>query len=444
MASNFDAKMAELKQAQADLEVIHRQLKAAQKNIVDKNDLGAKTGIQELWDEAARLEKHIDYLKGQVGEASGPAGSDSSAFVFTTMVQTEPDPKKPDVVQQPSLPPTEVYNTPQPEQAPAGGGPSWVRIGVAIALGLTLLLGGWVGLNFLGGAQPTMSAAASPSGSPATSPGRPSPVVTATVRVTASPSPAPSPSAPTEVENISDFLADIGASVAVRDQLASITAADGVSDWNEPDPAINPGEVDIVSALTFEANLGSGFLAQFGGCEVDVVCGASASGQPGAKMGEIGEYYVYVSQVRSAPDDAPIKDLGYFEMGVVTFDTTPAGGGSPEAFDFGADNFLTGSNTAYSLRFNPSEGGLTNVLLRLVHGESDQFFHGEDSTAFAVVSGPVVAVFIPEVEWDGATMFRLFSYYGTAGAASVTDTVPDMSDPMTIYNPESTTVIDLP
>jgi len=149
-------------------------------------------------------------------------------------------------------------------------------------------------------------------------------------------------------------------------------------------------------------------------------------------------------QVREDLDLAPPPDLGYFEMGVVNYDLTPAGGGAAEPFDFGPTNFLTGANSAWSLRFFPDEGTLGNLLLRLVHGADDQFFHGEDSTAFALIRGPVVAVFIPEEEWDGTADFRLFSYYQTTAPAAVSDTSPAMADPMTLYVPEEFPNVALP
>ena len=243
---------------------------------------------------------------------------------------------------------------------------------------------------------------------------------------------------------IDDFLNSVGVDETVRSELAALTVPDELADWNEGQSGLDPAEVDIVASVTFEASLGPGFLAQFPACGEGLICASDAASEPGTSIGPPGDYYVYLMQARGPIIGVPASDLSYYELGVVNFDLTPGGGGDPEPLDFGPNNFLTGSNTAYSVRFFVVEGEHTSLMVRLAHGDSDDFFHSEDSSAFAVARGGVVAVFIPEEEWSGAAEYRLFTYYQTQAGAAVTDTVPDMTDPMTPYDPTTTTNIALP
>jgi hypothetical protein len=312
-----------------------------------------------------------------------------------------------------------------------------------VILGL-VALGLATGYVLFGGAPVATNgpiAAASPTTVPTTSQSpSPSPSPTRVAVVTASPSPL----VPTEVTTIDEFLQSVGVEETLRTQLAALTTSDETSDWNEQDAVLDPAEVDIVSALTFEAVLGPGFLGQFPPCAEGLICASDATGVPGTIIGAPGEYYVYLMQSRGPILGVPTKDTGYFEMGVVNFDFTPAGGGDPVAFDRGPRNFLTGSNTAYSLRWALPAEEFSGAMFRLVHGEDDAFFHGEDSTAFGVVRGNVVAVFVPETEWDGAADFRLYSYYQSETAGAVSDTAPNMTEPMTLYDPATVMTVDLP
>jgi hypothetical protein len=114
-SGSLDAKLAELKQAEADLAVIQRQIDIARKNVDEGANFLADTDLLGLASTANMLRWKVWTLRAQIGIAT-PAGdlfqglppSDPTFVAATTILSDSADRES---IAQPSLPPTEVFNT---------------------------------------------------------------------------------------------------------------------------------------------------------------------------------------------------------------------------------------------------------------------------------------------------------------------------------------------
>jgi hypothetical protein len=322
-------------------------------------------------------------------------------------------------------------STTTPDEPRTGGGPPWLIIGGLILLGLAVAIGGGIGFNLFGGntALPT----ATPSEDPCFSdpqfcqPESPTPSPTqdpCSIDPAICQPESPTPPVPT-------LLTPEEVLTALELAYGPNFMADPAHDWSEPDAALDPPLADI-----FRAGAGMVTLTKPIGCNTYIVAHVvECSGTIGTPNAT---YDVSLFQL-----GAPIAGTegAFLEVGVAAFDQTPPGGGSPEPLNSGDLSFLTGANTFYSLRFPaPSLG--TPVLIRLVHSAGEPFLHEEETTAFAIVRDDLLALFVPVSEWDGVADYRQYTYFqDQPSGASVSDTAPAMTEPMTLFDPANSYTI---
>jgi hypothetical protein len=315
--------------------------------------------------------------------------------------------------------------------------PPYLAIAGGLLLAVVVAIVGFIALNSRGGQTATATPTPTPAGStaPTTTAGQQAtPTPTPTTQAGATPSPAPTSTTPAEVTSIDDYFSLLGVDDQGRTELVAATATDPPGDWVEPDPQLDPAQADIVAVIQFEIALGPGAIAKL------PACGGLCAG--GAAPPKPGEYYGYAIQARGPVAGA---ENAFLELGIAFLDKSPTGGGKAEALDQGPNSFLTGTNAAYSARFAAPSSGFEPVLFRLSHTAGRPFLDQDDSTAFALVRGNVIGVFVPEEEFSGVMATRLYAYFQqTQPLFAVSDTWPDMTSPMSPYNPATTVRIVAP
>jgi hypothetical protein len=323
-----------------------------------------------------------------------------------------------------------IFVPPVTSRSAPGPSRTVIIIGTIVAIiGGTLL-----GIGFLGGTGPTVTptpsrvAAATPTAAGVVTPqptaqvSTPAPPTTPTSAPTPTPtpSPVPTPSLPVVVVSLIDYITVLGVEPSTSGPLMEGAATDGSDDWFVPvggQPVIEPGIADIRRSLTFEAEISQGFIDRL----------PDACGQDGLVCDPTppvpGSYYVYIVEVAEPVEP---EQGSFLEAGIAYLDETPLDGSIPDPYDGGPRDFFRAMNTIYAMRLPPP--GTPPSLVRLAFTRGQETFQAEPTTSFAYSRGNVIGVFIAETEWDGASVFRLFTFYVAEARGIVSDTWPDIEE----------------
>jgi hypothetical protein len=304
--------------------------------------------------------------------------------------------------------------TPARADESGAGRPPWLWGLIGLGVLAAVLLGGWIGLNLLGGgpvgtpavtAPPIAGATPThiPTLAPATQPYEPDPNMPPDT-----PSPPPGPL--TLADRLQQLIADY--------QLSHVYSVDPTGDWNEPNPEINPSVADLTGIGQVKVRFAPGTIQLICNPQMGVICGGAID--PG-----ITDYQLFIMQAAG-----PIAGTSgaFMELGIAALDETPRGGGDAVPFE-NSSGFMNGNNTFLSLRFgDPAQSD--PVLYFLVHGQSDLSLHTEETNSFALVADDTVALFVPSSEWDGINYYRDYSYFqNNTPIQAVSDVWPPLTSP---------------